>query len=129
MKALSIRQPWAWLIVNGHKPVENRTWETLRRGPILIHAGQAMTRADHDDCIQFLASDPRIAHVIGLLPHRDAYERGGIVGRAQLVGCQRTHESPYFFGPFGFVLTDAQPLPFAPYKGALGFFNVPGVLP
>ena len=26
MKALSIRQPWAWLIVNGYKDVENRTW-------------------------------------------------------------------------------------------------------
>src|SRR5580765_3071606 len=40
MKALSIRQPWAWLIVNGHKPVENRSWPTKYTGKLLIHAGQ-----------------------------------------------------------------------------------------
>src|SRR5438045_8559495 len=39
MKALSIRQPWAWLIVNGHKPVENRSWSTKYTGKLLIHAG------------------------------------------------------------------------------------------
>ena len=129
MKALSIRQPWAWLIVNGHKPVENRTWETLRRGPILIHAGQTMTRADHDACMLFLASDRRTADVIDLLPHRDAFERGGIVGQADLVACLRAHESPYLCGPFGFVLANPRPLPFSPLKGALGLFNVPGVFP
>jgi hypothetical protein len=37
--SLSIRQPWAWLIVQGHKPIENRTWPTTYRGPLLIHAG------------------------------------------------------------------------------------------
>ncbi|WP_206002040.1 ASCH domain-containing protein [Paraburkholderia aromaticivorans] len=39
MKALSIRQPWAWLIVKGHKDIENRTWSTRFRGRVLIHAG------------------------------------------------------------------------------------------
>jgi len=32
MKALSILQPWAWLVVNGHKDIENRTWGTGFRG-------------------------------------------------------------------------------------------------
>lgn len=41
MKVLSIRQPWAWLIVNGHKDVENRTWDSYYRGPLLIHASSA----------------------------------------------------------------------------------------
>ncbi|WP_245839042.1 ASCH domain-containing protein [Yersinia kristensenii] len=41
MKALSIRQPWAWLIVNGYKDIENRTWNTKCRGPVLIHASTA----------------------------------------------------------------------------------------
>ena len=40
MKALSIRQPWAWLIVAGYKDVENRTWATDFRGRIYVHAGQ-----------------------------------------------------------------------------------------
>jgi len=38
LTCLSVRQPWAWLIVNGHKDVENRTWSTQHRGDILIHA-------------------------------------------------------------------------------------------
>ena len=37
-KALSVRQPWAWLIVNGWKPIENRSRRTNVRGRILIHA-------------------------------------------------------------------------------------------
>ncbi|MEI3544750.1 MAG: ASCH domain-containing protein [Alphaproteobacteria bacterium] len=37
---LSIRQPWAWLIVNGYKDIENRTWPTHFRGKVLIHAGK-----------------------------------------------------------------------------------------
>jgi hypothetical protein len=40
MKVLSIRQPWAFLIVNGHKNIENRDWLTAYRGPVLIHAGK-----------------------------------------------------------------------------------------
>ena len=39
VKALSIRQPWAWLVVHGYKDVENRSWSTGFRGRVLIHAG------------------------------------------------------------------------------------------
>ena len=39
LKAISIRQPWAWLIVNGYKDVENRVWFAKLRGRVLIHAG------------------------------------------------------------------------------------------
>jgi hypothetical protein len=38
--ALSVRRPWAGLIVAGHKPVENRTWVTRYRGLLHIHAGR-----------------------------------------------------------------------------------------
>jgi hypothetical protein len=47
MKALSVRQPWAWLIVNNYKPYENRTWSTKVRGPILIHASNAFDKAGY----------------------------------------------------------------------------------
>jgi len=145
MKALSIRQPWPWLIlrpdltapaareaahlVHSIKPVENRTWETLYRGPLLIHAGQQGTRGDYDACVLFLLSDERTAHVAQDLPPREALQLGGIVGRVNLVACARAHESPYFCGPFGWVLQDPTPLPFRPMKGCLGLFNVPGVAP
>lgn len=38
MKALSVRQPWAWAIVHGTKRVENRSWTTSYRGDLAIHA-------------------------------------------------------------------------------------------
>jgi hypothetical protein len=127
MKALSIRQPWAWLITHGHKPVENRTWETFYRGPVLIHASKVMTFADYDACLLFMAGDPLIRHVVDLLPEPQLLERGGIVGQAEVVACLRQHESPFFTGPFGHVMANAKPLPFTPVKGALQYFNVPGV--
>lgn len=36
--ALTVHQPWAWAIVAGHKPVENRGWRTKHRGWLAIHA-------------------------------------------------------------------------------------------
>jgi len=42
LPALSIWQPWAWLIANGYKDIENRTWWTKFRGPFLIHASKRM---------------------------------------------------------------------------------------
>lgn len=38
MKALSLRQPWAWLVAAGYKTIETRTWSSKYRGPLLIHA-------------------------------------------------------------------------------------------
>ena len=40
MKALNVKQPWAWLIANGYKGIETRTWATRYRGPLLIVASK-----------------------------------------------------------------------------------------
>ncbi len=46
-KALSVRQPYAWLLVNGMKTCENRTWNTTHRGTLLVHASaKKMTKED-----------------------------------------------------------------------------------
>lgn len=42
MRILTVRQPWAWAIIHGQKDVENRSWLTTYRGPVAIHAGQAI---------------------------------------------------------------------------------------
>lgn len=121
MKTLSIRQPWAWLIVNGHKDIENRTWESFTRGPILIHAGLGMTKDE------YFSAQRTAMDVIGesfILPRFDELPRGGIVGQAMLTACVRQHSSGWFFGPFGFVLEQATPLPFESMKGRLGFWEV-----
>jgi len=42
MKALTVKQPWAALIAHGLKPIENRTWATRHRAPLLIHVSARM---------------------------------------------------------------------------------------
>lgn len=113
--ALSIRQPWAWLIVHAGKDIENRSWPTRFRGPVLIHAGKAWGREEREarDYVR-LKMGIEIPEKLPL---------GGIVGQVEIVDCVQQSDSPWFFGPHGFVLRRAQALPFAPCRGALGFFK------
>ena len=45
MKVITIKQPWATLIVKGYKEYEFRTWKTKYRGDILIHAGKGIDKS------------------------------------------------------------------------------------
>jgi hypothetical protein len=117
MKALSIRQPWSWLIVNGYKTIENRDWPTRFRGPVLIHASKIMDPEDYEWI--------RITYPDVPLPPLSDLERGGIVGQCEIVGCVTASTSRWFVGRFGFVLRHARPLPFQSMPGKLGFFDVP----
>lgn len=68
MKALCVRQPWAWLLFNG-KTVENRDWYTAYKGPLAIVASKGMTRGEYADAVDFVrAFNPRLA---ALIPLRD----------------------------------------------------------
>ena len=122
MKAISIRQPWAWLIAHGYKDVENRTWATKHRGPILIHAGKTLDPY-FDEIRQGVRAQGVRAQGVEF-PDAKHIERGGIVGQANLVDCVTESSSEWFDGPYGFVLEDAQPLPFKPCKGRLGIFGL-----
>lgn len=134
--ALSILQPFAWLIVRPDvtdpadrallaaldlmKTIENRSWRTHVRGEVLIHAGKAYTRNDHAHYADFIPDFYGVK-----LPAFGDLERGGIVGRTQLVDCVTASRSRWFNGPFGFVLRDTQPLAFRPLLGRQRFFRVP----
>lgn len=110
------------------KDIENRDWETKVRGRIIVHASKAMTRDDYEDCLA-------TCHHISIanpfphgerLPSRDELTFGALIGTVEIVDCVTRSTSPWFFGPYGFVLRN--PVPFArpvPYKGRLGFFDVP----
>jgi hypothetical protein len=128
--ALSIRQPWASLILLAGKDIENRSWPTHTRGPILIHAAKSMTRREYLDAMDFFDANGtcRIGHLLDSF-EPDSLPRGGIIGSVNLVDCVYQSDSPWFQGPYGFVLRDQKPLPFVPFKGQLGFFDVPGVQP
>jgi hypothetical protein len=131
MKSISIQQPWAHAITHGAKRVENRTWNGWYRGLLLIHAGKryqtGMEAYINRDC-----PDHDIA---GML----AAPRGAIVGVCRMVGCvapvnsdtapqgvaedQVIWSDPY---QYKFILDDVRAFAVPiPYKGALGFFDVP----
>ena len=42
MLCVTFRQPWAYLILNGYKDVENRTWEPKYKGTIIVHSAKKM---------------------------------------------------------------------------------------
>src|SRR3972149_7840037 len=94
LKCLSLRQPWAWAVVDGGKNIENRTWNTRVRGPILIHAAKGMTGAEYDVAMLFCKER-------GLeLPNPKLLARGGIVGAARLIGGlppERNTLSPFYW--------------------------------
>lgn len=117
MKALSIKQPWAWLIVRGLKDIENRQWLTNYRGDILIHASKT-----YDDRFDTAWAESIIKADMPPVSFFDQL-RGGIVGAATITDCVRSHPSPWFFGPQGFVLDKATPLPFFPCRGFPGIFD------
>lgn len=125
---ISVRQPWAWLIIHAGKDIENRDWKDWNpglkvRGRVLIHASQGMTRMEYDDVREFFYCDIDSPHGL-TLPKFEALERGGIIGSVEIVDVVTMSNSPWFFGPKGLVLRDPQPLPFYRCKGQLGFFRI-----
>jgi hypothetical protein len=122
VRALSVRQPWAWAIVYAGKDVENRSWQAVNhglnvRGPICVHASKGMTRSEYEDATVF------IERLTGApAPAPDKLLRGGIIGTVDVVDVVTESDSPWFFGPRGLVLANAQPVPFIPSVGALGYF-------
>jgi uncharacterized protein (UPF0264 family) len=126
--AISIKQPWAALVVHGKKTIEVRRWSTLRRGRVLIHAARIADNRTE----AWTHVTPAIAATAKL--------RGGIIGEAQLVGCntyssregfsrdrgRHLNEPEWFAAPalYGFVFADAVPLPFRRCTGSLHFFEV-----
>ena len=71
MKAITIKEPFASLIIEGHKKYEYRSWKTKYRGKILIHAGLGKYPGD--------------------MSRFDSYEfspnKGFILGEAEIVDC------------------------------------------
>ncbi len=131
MKALSILQPWAALIVAGVKDIENRSWPTKQRGEILVHAGKGFDIEAfmwlRNNFIRMGLSSADACKVGDLLDRMNpkTMERGGIIGKVELVDCVKDHASPWKAeGTFGFVLRNATALPFRPLRGQLGFFEV-----
>jgi hypothetical protein len=100
VRALSLWQPWASLMGRG-KTVETRSWETLYRGRVAIHATQALSTETRG-----LVEEEPFRQALGRLPWT-ALPRGAVVAVATLVDCRRTQfmaeqvsEDEWAFGDF-----------------------------
>lgn len=125
LQALSVRQPWARLIIHGHgaerKDYENRTWGTKHRGRLLIHASQTWDSVG----AAYLRGAPGFA-----CSRRSQCVRGALLGVVELVDCHRPGSGPVTkwrdIDAWGWELENPRPLPNpVPYPGQLRLFEVP----
>ena len=122
MKALTICQPYAEMIAAQEKHVENRTWPTSYRGPLLIHAGKSRDWLEDGD----ERERPEMAF-------------GAAVAIANLVDCVRPealssnpaweNEIHHINGPWCFVLEDVERIEPIPMRGAQGLWDADVPLP
>ena len=134
-RALSIRQPWVWAIINAGKRIENRPRRFHYRGPICLHA--SLYEPKWSDCRACLDVVSQVkgdrgtmrgltreqGNISSIENSKEGRARGGIIGTAEIVDCIEASDDPWFFGPFGLVLENVQPVEFIPVTGALGLFR------
>lgn len=113
MLAISIQQPWAWAIFNAGKDIENRDWMTDIRGKVLIHTGKKWDLS----AVECLYEAFDIVVPVGL-------QTGGIIGTVDIIDCVQKSGSPWFFGKYGFVLSNPVSIDFFECNGKPGFFEV-----
>ena len=105
MKAISIKQPWASLIVHGIKDIENRTWATKYRGKVLIHAsGTWFKYPNSDSTLGDLFTDFQWEKIrenydknlYSILEPKAIIDRlptSAIIGEVEIIDCVINHES------------------------------------
>lgn len=122
LRALSVRQPWAWAIIHAGKDIENRGHVAIWKGAmkpgsrVAIHASKGMTRDEYVEAYDFMSS-------IGVTcPPAGALIRGAVIGSVEVIDIVTKSASPWFFGPRGLVLRTPEPCEPIAAIGQLGFF-------
>lgn len=125
MRALTVRQPWAWAIASGVKTIENRTWTTTYRGPLAIHAGARWDGSDAHQTVSDLAN----VHVSEM--RITGKQMGAVIAVVDLTGIcdalvrdQTCDCGPWAMGEqYHWQLASPRPIdPPAPSKGRLGLW-------
>jgi hypothetical protein len=120
MKALSIHQPWAWLIIHGGKDIENRRWNCHHRGGLYIHASKTKDGGEYTRAVEFVKKiDPELQ-----IPNMNELKYGGVIGKVKMRGATRESDSKWFVGPFGFILKNPKAMDFFEIRGQQGMFEV-----
>ncbi len=134
---LSVRQPWAWLLCEGLKNVENRNWKTNYRGTLYIHAGKTFdVDAFNWICDRSVtyAAALEVSRHFGLIPSekggieimKNKEEIGAIVGRVDLIDCGRSQS--IWAQPevkYHWTVRHGQHIVPIPMRGQLGLFQSP----
>lgn len=130
-KALSIRHPWCWLILNGYKNLEIRNWKTDKLGWIALHASKTFDWSGY----RYIKEKKRIK----TLPEPEAFETGKILGIARIDGMIPFTNKPDFYlyrhkhlnnyewwaeKVYGWVLIDVKSIDPIECKGQLGLFTI-----
>lgn len=101
MKALSIKQPYAYLIATGVKDIENRTWKTNFRGRIYIHATKRIPLKNFEKMVINLG-----------IPcyQKETYIEGAIIGEVDIIDCVTNH--PSIWAEKSYINVNYNSLPF-----------------
>lgn len=119
MRALTIKQPWAAIIVDGHKTVELRTLATAYRGPLLVtaSASPARCRVDLDDGTTRILPAGCMVCVVDLVDCRPA------TAADSDAACYDISDDD---GLFAWVLANPRPVEPLPIKGRLNLWDHTG---
>lgn len=129
MKVLSVKQPWAYLLVSGIKDIENRPRRTHFRGRILIHAS-AKADVKREDFHTLLTTSQwnylSVVESLKMVGSNFIYEPSAIIGSVEIVDCVENHPSIWAVeGQYHYVI--ANPIlfdtPITGVKGQLGLWN------
>lgn len=124
MKALTLHPWWAWLVVHGHKPTENRSWSPpagIVGSMLAIHAGVRRASATDRDLLRGQLNAAGVPH---LLDAAMAAPRGRIVGTVRVVGVDGRCTSPWDIdGLQHWRLADAAVLDGPTLPGRLGIWT------
>lgn len=93
MKTISIRQPWASLIIEGFKPIENRTWQTSHRGKLLIHASAIYDKSQNGSISQLLGASRWASISNEFINKYSKLPVSAILGEVDLIDCVQDHPS------------------------------------
>lgn len=145
LRALTVRQPWAWAIAHGGKDIENRTWSSSYRGLLAIHAAarwdgdgawarRVIDAASKDqqpggyfDPPLRVEFDTGTGRTLRLLSDNRRFILGAVVAVAELVDVARGASSPWAQpDQFHWRLANVRALPEpVPCKGQLGLWALP----
>lgn len=137
MRALTLWQPWAWAVVAGHKPVENRLWPppaNMMGVPFAIHAGKRWDRKGEVAIgaagVALPATDPLVdarGAVIGIATVERVVRSTATPGfDSSHPGTLTDYERLWYFGPYGWLLRDVVRLSKpVPCRGFQLFWTLP----